>query len=165
MPMCQASASQIRQNRLLKKRENDASLGAQQEAIGERQARAKPYDIGISRLSVSRLNRGTSPANAAGASRNGLSGLIIDKRAAGFGTCPEKMTVPAGISIPSSLFPFVQITDAPAAGFGNGYLRAVKDSPRLGKSSPAERRERKSMDGNQPRQTIPAFVPIVPTVF
>ena len=34
-------------------------------------------------MAVSRLDRGTSPANAAGASRNGLSGLIIDKRTAG----------------------------------------------------------------------------------
>ena len=42
------------------------------------------------------------------------------------------MTVPAGISIPPSLFPFVQITGAPAAGLGNGYLRAVKDYPLAG---------------------------------
>ena len=34
-------------------------------------------------MAVSRLDRGTFPANTAGASRNGLSGLFIDKRTAG----------------------------------------------------------------------------------
>ena len=60
--------------------------------------------------------------------------------------------VPDGISIPSSLFPSVQITDAPAAGLSSGRGRI---HPRWGNPLPREKvREGKKQGGLDTRSSL-----------
>ena len=98
-------------------------------------------------MAVSRLERGTFPANSAGASRNGLSGLIIDKRTAGLearpgGTDESKRTLSSHLH-----FPFAQKPDASAAGRSSSQGR-IRPGGEI--RFRMERRERKSKDVHNP---------------